>query len=155
MAEDNDMGVVAGWGGHWHGYAWTGTASAYFAEGARRPGHPAFAGSPVPPLMTGHWLMRREQAAPERTWTVAGQALAWLSARYGERPPYQRAGKATYEPLEVKEEYAADALPRGVDVTWAYWVSPANGTLASFSVVACPNRFHPDLVCPCPPNTVP
>ncbi|MGW1225402.1 hypothetical protein [Streptomyces sp. NPDC001478] len=105
----------------------------------------------VPPTMTGHWLMKKGQVSADRTWTDLGIALAWLTKKYEESPPYVRAdGLVAYASLENKLEYATDVLPRGVDVTWVHYT--AAKILISFSVVCCPNRFHPDLPCPLPPS---
>ncbi|MEU9115759.1 hypothetical protein AB0D04_29265 [Streptomyces sp. NPDC048483] len=145
--------------GHWHGYgAWVGSGKEYGREGLRRPGrHPgdeqtrAFLASPLPPMMVGHWLLRRDQTAAERTWTRAVDAVSWLKGIYRENLPLDREdGRTAYCGLHVKTAYALDALPRGVDVTWAYWMT--SGSLTSYSVVACPNRPHPDIACPLPPD---
>ncbi|MFF9265864.1 hypothetical protein [Streptomyces longwoodensis] len=132
---------------HWHGYEWTGHARSYFQDSARRPGSVGFAQNGIPPLMTGHWLLR---PCPARsTWTEPDAALGWLTTRYQAHPPFQRLdGGRAYPELDWKLTVAADALRGGVDVTWCYWTSPQAGLLASFSVVCCPNRHHPDLACP-------
>ncbi|WP_246103503.1 hypothetical protein [Streptomyces piniterrae] len=101
-------------------------------------------------MMVGHWLMRRNQAAAECTWTSPVNAVSWLKGVYEENPPLEREdGRLAYCGFDVKTAYALDALPRGTDVTWAYWT--ASGSLASYSVVACPNRSHPHIPCPLPP----
>ncbi|MCX4729800.1 hypothetical protein [Streptomyces sp. NBC_01363] len=41
--------------------------------------------------MTGHWLMKKSQVSADRTWTDLGIALAWLTKKYEESPPYVRA----------------------------------------------------------------
>ncbi|MFD3325762.1 hypothetical protein [Streptomyces sp. NPDC058701] len=100
--------------------------------------------------MTGHWLLKRSQVSPERTWTDVGVALAWLTKLYQENPPFEReGGRRAYCSLEDKLEYASDVLPRGVDVTWVHYTPSKN--LFALSVVCCPNRFHPDVPCPLPP----
>jgi hypothetical protein len=105
----------------------------------------------VPPTMTGHWLMKKTQVSADRTWADLGIALAWLTKEYEENPPFIRAdGLQAYSSLENKLEYATDVLPRGVDVSWVYYTPSKN--LISFSVVCCPNRFHPDIPCPLPPS---
>ncbi|MFB6654874.1 hypothetical protein ACFCZ4_06825 [Streptomyces microflavus] len=105
----------------------------------------------VPPTMTGHWLMKKSQVSADRTWMDLGVALAWLTKKYEENPPFVRAdGLEAYSSLESKLEYATDVLPRGVDVSWVYYTG--SKSLTSFSVVCCPNRFHPNIPCPLPPS---
>ncbi|WP_240799829.1 hypothetical protein [Streptomyces sp. A1277] len=105
----------------------------------------------VPPTMTGYWLLKRNQVSNDRTWADVGIALAWLTKEYDANPPFVRSdGLAAYSGLHSKLEYATDVLPRGVDVTWVYYTSSKN--LISFSVVCCPNRFHPGVSCPLPPS---
>ncbi|MFF8992370.1 hypothetical protein ACF09H_21020 [Streptomyces sp. NPDC014983] len=158
-----------GWQGHWHGFVWIGAPQRYAREGDRRPAHavqPApgadhadryreaageFVGGGLPPLMSGHWLMKRGQLARERTWTDVGDAVAWLKRHYTGNPPYERPdGARTYVELDAKVGYAVDVLPRGVDVSWVHY-TPSR-TLLSASVVCCPNLFHPAPACPLPPS---
>ncbi|MEV0445698.1 hypothetical protein AB0I84_17720 [Streptomyces spectabilis] len=102
--------------------------------------------------MTGHWLMKEGQASADQTWSTVDVALAWLEKQYGANPPYERAdGLQAYSSLDNKLEYAADVLPRGVDVCWVYYLMSKN--LISYSVVCCPNRFHPEISCPLPPQS--
>ena len=83
------------WSGHWHGYGpWTGSRAEYGKEHLRRPGASpddeqtrAFLAETLPPLMTGHALLRRNQAAPGRTWTTVRDAVDWLTNTYAGRPP--------------------------------------------------------------------
>ncbi|MEU3299980.1 hypothetical protein ABZ729_09180 [Streptomyces sp. NPDC006678] len=105
----------------------------------------------MPPLMTGHWLLKKNHVAADRTWIDMGIALAWLTKHYEENPPYERTdGLQAYGSLEGKLEYAADVLPRGVDVSWVHYTASKN--LLSLNVVCCPNRVHPDIRCPLPPS---
>ncbi|MFG2717398.1 hypothetical protein ACGFW5_03685 [Streptomyces sp. NPDC048416] len=163
--------------GHWHGYGpWIGPSAVYGKEGGRRPPHPngplslldaedkkqqavldrykeaaaEFASGNVPPTMTGWWLMKKNQVSADRTWADVGIALAWLTKQYEENPPFVRAdGKQAYCGLDLKLEYAIDVLPHGVDVSWVYYLPCER--LISFSIVCCPNRFHPEIPCPLPP----
>lgn len=164
------------WSGHYHGYGpWIGTPESYHKEGNRRPPHPdppvsqgpedkaaervlaryrevaaEFPTSDLPPMMTGHWLMKRSQAARDRTWTDPAVALEWMTQNYRAHPPFEREdGRRAYESLDVKRDYVIRVLPGGVDVTWAYYNRAGN--IVSMSVVCCPNRHHPDLACPLPP----
>lgn len=146
------------WSGHWHGYGpWTGSRHTYGQEGLRRPGaHPndeqtrAFLASPLPPMQTGHWLMRRDQAEAHLTWTDAVDAVDWLKKTHGAHQPFDRAdGSQAYTDLGTKAAYAEDDLPRGNDVVWVHYTKSTN--LVSFAVVCCPHRFHSGIPCPLSP----
>lgn len=165
------------WSGHWHGFGpWIGPSAVYGKEGGRRPPHPngppsvldsedkrqqavldryreaaaEFQTGNVPPTMTGYWLMKKHQVSADRTWADPAIALAWLTKQYEANTPFERAdGLQTYSGLDTKLEYATDVLPRGVDVSWVYY-TPSK-SLISFSVVCCPNRFHPQIPCPLQP----
>ncbi|MEU1624292.1 hypothetical protein ABZ746_02905 [Streptomyces sp. NPDC020096] len=147
-----------GWDGHWHGYGWIGSGEEYRKENLRRPGREpgdpntlTFLSSPLPPIMTGHWLLKKRCAAADRTWTEAKQAVAWLRKCYEANPPFVCAdGGWAYVDLEVKIEYALDMLPRGVDATWVHWVQ--SQALFSHSIVCCPSHHHPEIPCPLPPT---
>lgn len=156
------------WAGHWHGFGpWVGSPATYFAEGGRRPPHPTqpgpgadhatryreaaseFVSGSVPPLMTGHWLLKQGQAARARTWTDAAAAVAWLREIYVSSPPFERSdGGQAYGGVDHKIAYAIDVLPRGVDVSWVHYTQ--SRSLFSASLVCCPNLFHPDIPCPLP-----
>ncbi|MCX3058567.1 hypothetical protein [Streptomyces beihaiensis] len=165
------------WTGHWHGYGpWVGDPKTYAQEGSRRPPHPngppsvtdpedkkqqqvldryreaaaEFQTGNVPPTMTGYWLTKKSQTSADRTWADVDIALEWLTKKYEENPPFERAdGLQAYSSLDTKLEYASDVLPFGVDVSWVYYTPAKN--LMSFSVVCCLNRFHPEIPCPLPP----
>ncbi|MCX4636815.1 hypothetical protein QT196_24175 [Streptomyces sp. P9-2B-2] len=101
----------------------------------------------VPPTMTGYWLMKKSQVSADRTWADLTVALAWLMKQYEVNTPFERSDDLqAYSGLDTKLEYATDVLPRGVDVSWVYY-TPSK-SLISFSVVCCPNRFHPQIPCP-------
>lgn len=164
------------WSGHFHGYGpWIGTPEVYHREGDRRPPHPdpppppapddkkaetvlqryrevaaEFPTSDLPPLMSGHWLLKRKHASSDRTWTDPVIALEWMTKHYLASPPLEREdGKRGYVDLDVKREYASDVLPLGTDVSWVYYVR--SGNIVAIDVVCCPNRHHPELACPLPP----
>lgn len=144
------MGWQTGETGHWHGYGpWAGNQADYFGSHIentfRRPDGSGFMESRVPPVSTGHWLLRRRQAKADQTWRDPESALKWLERMYESRPP-----KAGYASLDVKLAYARDALPRGVDVVFAYWTE--GGSFFSMQVVCCPNHFHREIPCPLPPS---
>lgn len=147
------------WSGHWHGYGpWIGGTDAYWRESLRRPGASPddeqtkiFLAQTLPPMQVGHWLMRRSQTAVDRTWTEAAEAVAWLEKTYAANPPFQHEdGRQAYVDLDTKIRHAEDTLPRGVDVSWVHYAKSAN--LVSFSIVCCPNHFHPHIPCPLPPR---
>lgn len=165
------------WEGHWHGYGpWIGSPDLYHQEGNRRPPHPdppppasdgdkqavrllqryregaaEFYGSGLPPIMTGHWLIKRGQTAANRTWTDVTDAVEWLKQQYTDNPPFERTdGLQAYISLDDRIAYAYDLLPRGVDTTWCHYTQ--SKSLLSMSVVCCPNLFHPDVACPLPPR---
>lgn len=164
------MGWPGGTPGHWHGYGpWIGSPTWYAQEGNRRPPYPdqpraeadhvtryreaasEFANSSLPPLMTGHWLMKQGQSARDRTWTDVTDAVEWLKRHYTDSPPFVRAdGGQAYAELDVKVAYAYDVLPGGVDVTWVHYTQARS--LFSASVVCCPNHFHPQAPCPLSPS---
>ncbi|MGP4088026.1 hypothetical protein [Streptomyces sp. KR55] len=166
------------WAGHWHGYGpWIGSPDLYHQEGNRRPPHPdppppptsdddkqairllqryreaahEFENSGLPPIMTGHWLVKRGQTAADRTWTDITDAVEWLKQRYTDNPPFERPdGLRAYLPLGTLIAYTYDGLSRGVDTTWCHYTQ--GKSLLSMSVVCCPNLFHPDVGCPLPPR---
>jgi hypothetical protein len=147
------------WSGHWHGYGpWIGTRDEYGKEHLRRPGASpddeqtrAFIAETLPPLMTGHALLRRNQTAPDRTWTIVRDAVDWLTKVYADRPPYERPdGLRAYVPLEAMVQGAEGHLPLGKDTVWAYY--GRNGAFVSYSVICCPSPLHPDIACPLPPS---
>ena len=129
---------------HWHGYAWTGHGQDIVRDAARRPGPDSgFLSNALPPLVTAHWLLKPRNQI-KGTWTDPADAVAWLLARYEETP--EPGGPS----LELRTELARDALPRGNDVTWAYWLG--GGRFVHYSVLSCPRRTEPDVRCPAPPN---
>ncbi|MEV0962158.1 MULTISPECIES: hypothetical protein [unclassified Streptomyces] len=108
-----------------------------------------FPTSNLPPVMTGHWLMKHGRAAAERVWTDPVTAVDWLTKLFLDTPPFEREdGRRAYAGLDVKREYALDALPVGVDVSWVHY--NRSGSIVSMSLVCCPNRHHPGLTCPQP-----
>lgn len=146
------------WSGHWHGYGpWVGSRNTYGHEGLRRPGAlpddeqtRVFLASTMPPMQTGHWLMRRSQTTADRSWTDAADAVDWLTKTYGADQPFEREnGEQSYVHLDVKVAQAEDDLPRGNDVVWVHYAR--SSSLVSFAVVCCPHRFHPRIPCPLPP----
>ncbi|WP_234311753.1 hypothetical protein [Streptomyces griseus] len=106
-----------------------------------------FPASNLPPVMSGHWLMKRSQASHERSWADPVAALDWLTKLFLDNLPMEREdGRPPYAGLDTKRDYALDVLPVGVDVSWVYY--NRSGSMVSLNVVCCPNRHHPDLTCP-------
>jgi hypothetical protein len=156
-------------GGHWHGYGpWIGQRSLMELEYLRRPElfdvekirlprsittHPQetylpFSQRSIPPLMTGHYLLRRPAGLEERTWTTVPPAIDWLTTVYKQYPPMQRPdGKQAYAPLEWHQECGHRTLLHGSDVVWSHFLG--DGRFTSCSVISCPSTtFHPDIKCP-------
>ncbi|MDG4792395.1 hypothetical protein [Micromonospora sp. WMMD1082] len=145
------------WNGHWHGFGpWTGPRSEFAKEGPRRPGaQPGdadtqiFLGNTMTPVETGHWLLRRNQAARERTWTDVADAGAWMK-RVREANPADLSGGPLLMVEELVEQNCA-SLRLGSDAVWGYYTPVFS--YVSFAVVCCPSRFFPDIACPLPPRT--
>ncbi|MFI5803139.1 hypothetical protein [Streptomyces sp. NPDC051561] len=105
----------------------------------------------LPPIQTGHWLIRRNRASPERTWVVVEGAVAWLTEAYKATPPFSRTdGKQAYVSLEEHQAQALERLPLGTDVLWVHYTQAKH--LFSAAVVCCPNHFFPEIPCPLPPS---
>ncbi|MEU3841108.1 hypothetical protein AB0E88_13870 [Streptomyces sp. NPDC028635] len=108
-----------------------------------------FPTSGLPPMMSGHWLLKRNQASLDRTWTDASPAVDWMTKHHEDNPPVETEdGQQAYGDLATKREYALAVLPGGVDVSWVYYTK--SGNIVSISLVCCPNIHHPDLACPLP-----
>ncbi|MER5608261.1 hypothetical protein AB0F93_28385 [Micromonospora tulbaghiae] len=150
---------------HFHGYKpWVGSAEEFNRTGLARRRPPrrgtdvdgsarqAYLDSEMLPIEVGRWLEKRRHAHRSRTWTQAGDALAWLKQTWLAHPergqPFVDGEGGNYLPLDVKLTYAEQDLRNGVDVAWVYYVG---GGLAAYAVVCCPNRFHPAIACPLPP----
>ncbi|WP_208811056.1 hypothetical protein [Micromonospora echinofusca] len=96
-------------------------------------------------MQTGLSLLRRSQAAVERTWTNVEDALDWLCLTWRANPPGG-------DVLSLDEHIAYDRgyLSRGSDCCLGYYNSGYG--FVSYSVVCCPNHFFPDVPCPLPPR---
>ncbi|MFJ8476044.1 hypothetical protein [Kitasatospora sp. NPDC094011] len=156
-------------GGHWHGYGpWVGQRRLMDLEYLRRPeafetsqlrvpsgtnAHPPetfmpFAQRTVPPMMTGHYLLRRPDGLEKRTWITVSPAVDWLTSVYKEHPPMGRPdGKQGYAPLEWYQERAHSSLLHGTDVVWSHYLNDRR--FMSTAVICCPSLpFHPRITCP-------
>src|ERR1700722_3178766 len=146
------------WKGHWHGYGpWIGDRTE-LKDPQRRPGPDPgdqqtrdFLVSTQQPERTGHWLLRRSQAAADRTWTRVEDAMKWLTGIYADRPPFERSdGLTAYLSLDARSKLTQESLALGSDTVWAYYAR--NGSYISYEVVCCPSSyFHPEISCPLPP----
>lgn len=135
---------------HWHGYSWTGSSAELKDESQRRPTTPgapetqAFIRSVVPPLQTGHYLMRCPAAA--RTWTDPDKAISWLVAQYQRHPPYEREHNATaYVSLDRRIETSRVGLVNGVDA-WRQDYTPSMGQVV-FAAICCPHTHRTEIPC--------
>ncbi len=167
------------WQGHWHGFGpWVGPPAEYAKEGSRRPVLPDpppaptegdkefkkaakalerwhevrrdFPVTDLPPIRTGHWLLRKNRASQERTWTSVDEAVTWLTKEYEEMPPFVREdGKQAYASLEDHQAGALERLPLGTDALWIHYTQAQQ--IFSAAVVCCPNHFFPEIPCPLPP----
>lgn len=127
---------------HYHGFGpWTGTRDEYAREGLRVPGHPAFGTIAMPPVQTGHALLRPRLV--RGTWEAPGGAVEWLRRTYAAYPPGRPSGTPE-DWFEIQE----DSLTRGSDVVWGYYL--ASGAYCTYSAVCCPNKFCPGITCPDP-----
>ncbi|MGW5559145.1 hypothetical protein ACWER9_18225 [Micromonospora sp. NPDC003944] len=144
---------------HWHGYGpWAGPHQTFETKNdhARRPGDTpgdaatvAFVRASTPPLYNGHYLLRRDQTARERTWADIQGPLAWLADTYAEQPPDPQ---LSYIDVAARLEHTSDSLRHGSDTIWHYTASLNGNRVVVFSVICCPHRFATTVPCPLPPN---
>ncbi|MCG6499174.1 hypothetical protein [Kitasatospora sp. A2-31] len=151
--------------GHWHGYGpWIGTNAQYHTEYLRRPNpidpewlksqkapdpnaFTPFERRAIPPLRTGHYLLRRPAELADNTWKEAEPALRWLVTTYQANPPARRPdGGAVDAGLDARAHHARTDITNGVDVVWSYYVP--GDRMISYAVIACPNRHLPEITCP-------
>ncbi|MFG1602808.1 hypothetical protein [Actinoplanes sp. NPDC049265] len=141
---------------HWHGYSWMGASAELRNESLRRPGPTgapetdAFIRSTLPPLQTGHYLLRRPEAG--RTWTDPDDAIAWLVANYQRHPPMEHPGGAqAYVSLDSRKVISRDGLINGVDAWWQYYTSDQGQVV--FAAVCCRHSHRREIPCPMPPKS--
>ncbi|WP_052390763.1 hypothetical protein [Streptomyces sp. NRRL B-24484] len=154
--------------GHWHGYGpWIGTSALYHTEYLRRPQpiDPATLKSPkgqafdaehykpfeqrtIPPMFTGHYLLRRPADLADRTWKDPDSAVEWLAGIYRRYLPAPRFdGGAVDCGLDAKTHHARTAIAHGTDSVWCYYIT--GDRLISYAVISCPNLpLHPEIPCP-------
>jgi hypothetical protein len=142
---------------HWHGYTWDGTAADLRDESQRRPAGPnepetqAFLRSSLPPVRTGHYLLRRPDAG--RTWVDPDEVINWLVAQYERRPPQEREnGAQAYVGLNSWIGTSCDGLVSGVDAWWQYYINNSGGQVV-WAAICCPHTHLLDIPCPMPPRT--
>ncbi|RKR87902.1 hypothetical protein BDK92_2203 [Micromonospora pisi] len=144
---------------HWHAYGpWTGPHQFFSREHEheRRPGNgpgdagwAAFVAATTPPMQTGHYLLRRDQTARERTWIDVQGPLTWLAETYAQLPPDPA---LSYMELAERLEYTGQSLRHGGDTIWHYTTSKSGNRLVVFAVICCPHRHLTAIPCPLPPN---
>ncbi|GGQ93297.1 hypothetical protein [Kitasatospora griseola] len=157
---------------HFHGYGpWIGRPDQYHAEYLRRPApfntewrdmvdamkrpdqeaYLRFEERTIPPMRTGHWLLRRPDCLAGQTWRESKEAAEWLAGEFERHPPVPLPdGRPIHPGLSAKVEYAAAALTNGTDVVWMHYLP--GDYMFNACVVVCPNRHLPDLPCPLPPS---
>jgi hypothetical protein len=143
---------------HWHGFAtYIGSADLVKKEEAGirlagkdlNPNDPAtrmFIASDMPPVHTGHYLLRRQAVSAGRTWLDVEQCLQWLCQQYERHPP---SSPTAYLPLEARVEHTRTGLTNGADSMW--WYYTPSFSIAVTSAICCPNTFFPEIACPLPP----
>ncbi|GAB3970058.1 hypothetical protein GCM10029978_042640 [Actinoallomurus acanthiterrae] len=125
---------------HYHAYLYRGPGEAIKPfDDARRAGTAEFQTATVPPEATSAWLVRPARLI-KGTWDDPVRAVAWLQAQYNDiadsrmHLDQQRAAPT----LETMAANALDALTRGNDVVWAWWLR--GGNFIDLTVACCPNR---------------
>jgi hypothetical protein len=147
---------------HWHGYFWTGTITELKDEALRRPSDPGFLRSSLPPIQTGHYLLRRGATTQDLTWVDVDKVIEWMAASYQRHPPM--IGEAGFPAingvaplasdvgLEVRREGARETLINGVDSFWMYYTGRSGGMVATVAI-CCPHTHFPEIPCPMSPRT--
>ncbi|WP_433172438.1 hypothetical protein [Actinoallomurus sp. CA-150999] len=125
---------------HFHGYLYRGPGEAIKPfDDARRAGTAEFQTATVPPEATSAWLARPARMI-QGTWDDPADAVTWLSQQHteiaGSRMHLEQQREAP--PLEAMTSNALDALTRGNDVVWAWWLR--GGNFVDLTVACCPNR---------------
>ncbi|GII76657.1 hypothetical protein Sru01_16390 [Sphaerisporangium rufum] len=131
---------------HLHCYTWTGPGAERAREGERRPLHPGFMASPLPPMRTCDWLLKPRTRIAASPATVP-DALTWLAARYrAAEPSFLHPGGEARVGLDFRLELAEQHLADGVDVQWGIWLRGGNFTTPA--VICCSPNRHADHPCP-------
>jgi hypothetical protein len=132
---------------HYHAFVYRGSGEAIKPfDDARRAGGLGFETATVPPEATSAWLAKPSRFV-RRSWDKPGVAVGWLSEQYTEiADSRMHLEQQTQAPsLETLSKAALDALTRGSDVVWAWWLH--GGNYIEMAVLCCPNR---DGNAPCP-----
>src|SRR5690242_11536530 len=132
---------------HFHAYLYRGPGEAIKPfDDARRAGTPEFQTAAVPPEATSAWLARPARMV-KGTWEEPADAVAWLTRQYTDVADQRmHLDRQQHAPsLETMAANALDALRRGNDVVWAWWLR--GGGFVDLTVVCCPNRDD-DRRCP-------
>ncbi|MEV5747579.1 hypothetical protein AB0L00_07140 [Actinoallomurus sp. NPDC052308] len=125
---------------HFHAYLYRGPGEAIKPfDDARRAGTAEFQTATVPPEATSAWLAKPDRMV-KGTWDDPDDAVAWLAQQYaGIADQRMHLDQQLRAPsLETMAENALDALRRGNDVVWAWWLR--GGGFIDLAVACCPNR---------------
>ncbi|GAA4608256.1 hypothetical protein GCM10023195_32200 [Actinoallomurus liliacearum] len=125
---------------HFHAYLYRGAGEAIKPfDDARRAGTTEFQTAVVPPEATSAWLTKPARMV-KGTWDDPTDAVAWLAQQYADiadqRMHLEQQRQAPS--LETMTANALDALHRGNDVVWAWWLR--GGGFIDLTVACCPNR---------------
>jgi hypothetical protein len=132
---------------HHHAYTWLGSAFELQRDGPRRPAHPDFRTSRVPPLETAHWLLKPASFI-EVTLKDPGEAAGWFGGRLREHAsafasPEDRDADA----MERRAATAAEAVKGGQDHVGGWYLTGQR--FFSVCLIGCsPHRFRPEYACP-------
>jgi hypothetical protein len=131
---------------HLHCYSWTGSGDDQRQEGERRPLHPAFLASALPPMRTCDWLLKPRTRIESSPATVA-DALGWLTGRYqAVQSSFHLPEDEARIGLDFRLKLAQEALTGGVDVQWGIWLRA--GRFITAGVVCCSPNRHAAYACP-------
>ncbi|MEV7966309.1 hypothetical protein AB0O34_10040 [Sphaerisporangium sp. NPDC088356] len=131
---------------HFHSYSWTGPGDDQRREGERRPFHPAFQTSTLPPMRTCDWLLKPRTRIDSSPATVA-EALGWLAGRYqAVESSFWRPADEAHIGLDFRLAVAEESLAGGVDVQWGIWLQA--GRFITAGVVCCSPNRHATYTCP-------
>ncbi|WP_248961264.1 hypothetical protein [Sphaerisporangium perillae] len=131
---------------HFHAYSWTGPGEEQSREGERRPSHPEFRTSALPPMRTCDWLLKPAGRIDASPATVA-DALDWLAGRYrAAEPSFLDPASEARIGLDFRLKGAEESLVHGVDVQWGIWLRA--GRYVTLAVICCSPNLHADRACP-------
>ncbi|MEU3163054.1 hypothetical protein [Streptosporangium sp. NPDC006930] len=132
---------------HFHGYTWTGQAAPYLnGEGIRRPFHPEFRSSPLPPMRLCDWLLKPRNRIVI-SFDQANDAATWLVDQYDIAcPSFHLPDQEAKIGRAHRHLGATEVLPGGTDIQWGFHLKGER--FVSIGVICCPNKHAPDYKCP-------